>query len=133
FAPLWGVWQREHIERLKRGLATKNASVAFAEYIRSGLDRESLSARIGEILRTQIAHPTDSHPPVAERLAAIGGRIPLYDAVALLTEVTGSTAALGHLDDIETELTVLQQDLLIRLIRAGRVAKPIHIGGGLEA
>jgi hypothetical protein len=38
-----------------------------------------------------------------------------------LTAATGSAAALGHLDDLETELTVLQQDLLIR---AGLVVKP---------
>jgi Zn-dependent protease with chaperone function len=121
FAPLWGLYQRENIERLKRGLVIKNVSAAFAEYIRNSLDSENLAARIGEILRTRIAHPTDSHPPIAERLAAIGGRIREYDAPTLLTAATGSAAALGHLDDLETELTVLQQDLLIR---AGLVVKP---------
>jgi Zn-dependent protease with chaperone function len=121
FAPLWGVCVRESIDRLRKGLATKNLSIAFAQYIQNDLDKEELATRIDDMMRTRIAHPTDSHPSVAERLAAIGGGIPQYDAGTLLAAVDGSVAALGDVDEIETELTAQWHDFLIK---AGLTFKP---------
>jgi Zn-dependent protease with chaperone function len=113
FAPLWVHCQRENIDRLNKGLVTRNLSLAFANLIRYDLDREKIAARMDEVLRTRIAHPTDSHPPIVERLTALRGKAPHYNVDAVFTVADGAASGLGDLDVIEKQLTTLEHRLLV--------------------
>src|SRR5262245_55382184 len=107
FAPLWSLWQLEDAGRLSKGLATGNMSASFADFIRHDLDTKNLAVHMDEMLQTRISHPTDSHPPIAERLAAIRGSLPCHDVADLLMTGVGTTTALGDLEDVERELTAV--------------------------
>src|SRR5262249_49237303 len=109
FAPLWPLWRLENVAWLNKGLAIGNLSVAFADFIRHSVDETKLVAHMNEMLQTRIALPTDSHPPVAERLAAIGQQVPHYEAGILPTAEDTAASGLGDLDAIEIELTLQLQ------------------------
>jgi Zn-dependent protease with chaperone function len=105
FVPLWVPCLVENADRWRMGNAATNLSIAFVDLVRRRLDKEYLAARMDEILQTRIAHPTDSHPTVSERLVAICGNVPRYEVSDLWGSTDRAAAALGNLDDVEKELT----------------------------
>lgn len=114
FAPLWDHCKRENIDRLNRGLVTKNLSLAFANVIAFDVDVSKLMGRTKEILETRIAHPTDSHPPVAERLIAVCGSIPQFNFQTFTVNSDSALATLGDLEKIEQTLTLSEHKQVLR-------------------
>src|SRR5262245_48272525 len=88
-------------------------SASFADFIRHDLDKENLASHMNETLQARIAHPTDSHPPIVERLAAVRGSLPRRDFADLLMTGDGATAGLGDFDEVERDLTAVMHKHLI--------------------
>jgi Zn-dependent protease with chaperone function len=82
----------EHREVHQEGLG-------LAQRIEAGLPAHAASPGFQEHVRTlQVPHPFDSHPPLEERLAAVGAALGVADAAGLLRERPAATWA----DDVLT-------------------------------
>lgn len=114
FSPLWAHCLAEDANRLEAGLETRNLSLAFANMVRYDLDREKISESMGEMLQSRLAHPTDSHPPIAQRLMAAYREVPRYGSDVLFRVESAKSSAWGDFDAIERELTSLQHSFLAR-------------------
>jgi Zn-dependent protease with chaperone function len=120
---LWGNVVRQMTDLLKRDETFSNASGAFsslAEGFTSKVDRAQL---LSEIASERTAHPTDTHPALAERLEAIG--LDLKDASGWL-DIT-SEPAIGLIDGHETFEEALTRQLELQIDHYRRL--PDHVRG----
>jgi hypothetical protein len=68
-APVWDSYARRLQGFLKMGReCAARQSVAFVDHVAAA----DLSKLIKDLPKTRTAHPTDSHPPLGARLAALG-------------------------------------------------------------
>ncbi len=71
FSGAWSSIEEATIENLHKGKAFVNISKTFAEAMPEKVDKGLLE----KILETHLVHPTDSHPPLSERLKSLQFKI----------------------------------------------------------
>ncbi|WP_116810005.1 M48 family metalloprotease [Steroidobacter cummioxidans] len=71
YSELWGKVQSQNVAALAEGQITRNLSRAFADSARYDVEAASADKLLEEVLDVRVAHPTDSHPPVSQRLDAL--------------------------------------------------------------
>jgi len=72
YAELWELVEAENVERLNRGKATRNLGAVLEGIARYDVDPDQLGKVIAELSKRTIPHPTDRHPPIGERMKALG-------------------------------------------------------------
>jgi uncharacterized tellurite resistance protein B-like protein len=72
YAGLWDILQRENVDRLNRGKATRNLCSVLEGKARYDVDRAEMVKVIAEVTKRSIPHPTDSHPPIGKRMKSLG-------------------------------------------------------------
>lgn len=72
YAELWEAAEVENIDRLNRGKATRNLGTVLEGKARYDVDHEQLEMVIAEMSKRTIPHPTDRHPAIGKRMAALG-------------------------------------------------------------
>lgn len=72
YADLWDILQKENINRLNRGKATRNLSSVLEGKARYDVNRKELAKVIAEVAKRSIPHPTDRHPPIGARMKSLG-------------------------------------------------------------
>ena len=75
YSQLWGKVHAQSVEALSEGEVTQNLSLAFADSARFDVEAAAADQLLASTLDVRVAHPTDSHPPVSERLHAHAGRL----------------------------------------------------------
>lgn len=115
YSGLWHQARSTNIERLKRGKITRNLSAVFADLARYDVEHDSLENIKAEILSKQIAHPTDTHPPTHERLAALGMSPASVTKDLLLIPATPAIKLVERFADIEEKLTRTEHDLMVHI------------------
>jgi Zn-dependent protease with chaperone function len=112
FSPIWDGFDDAATEALEKGQAYVNASLLFA----STVQRSAKPAIFEGLGGAHSSHPTDSHPPLAGRLSALGigelGR--LQDLALAVKPDRPSTELIANLEPVEQDLTAVYQALLIR-------------------
>lgn len=95
FSGIWHDLQQAALENIRNGKFFINASKLFADAAAGQATPESLHG----IAATHLAHPTDSHPPLAARLKSLG--VQMDDVSGDALNVTPSDAALSLFDTPE--------------------------------
>ncbi len=109
FARVWNGFQRASAEALRQGKMYRNASALFAREVLSNANPAALEG----IADTYTSHPTDSHPPLAARLASLKIDFQSVAAEALLVNPPQSAATLvPELETREEALSDAYQRLL---------------------
>jgi Zn-dependent protease with chaperone function len=111
FSSAWTAAERAMAEALREKKVYENASILFADLVASNAAPDHL-AGLGE---RRLAHPTDSHPPLAVRLANLGTSLAEVGERAL--DVDPEDAAIGLVDGcdrLERELSDVEHLLLAR-------------------
>jgi len=108
FAPYWQRVRQGNVARLQRGRLVPHLSEIFQDAARWDLGARERSQLLASLAEVRVAHPTDSHPPVGERLAALGARLDAIDpqtllayddpAIDLVEDAQGLDARLSHLE-----------------------------------
>lgn len=112
FAPLWGSIRTAIVEALNQGKAYTNVSALYADVAASSGKPELLE----EVAATATTHPTDTHPPTAARIQAMGLSVAELKQDALTINAdTSSANLLTHLTEIEEELTDLEHRFLLEI------------------
>jgi Zn-dependent protease with chaperone function len=127
FSDAWAAAESVMAEALRGGTACENASLLFAELVASNASPE----RLAGLEDRALAHPTDSHPPLASRLRNLGTSLSQVAGAAL--RVRPEAPAIDALDGaerVEGELTRIVQALLARqrgiaLAGGGDRARPL--------
>ncbi len=104
FAGIWNDIHEYLVAGLRQGKVTPNASRAFADRVVTQTSYESL-AGIDEV---RLNHPTDSHPPLSARLAAL--RFSVADVAYPALATTPVVPALVLLDNAEYQEELLSRD-----------------------
>jgi Zn-dependent protease with chaperone function len=111
FSEAWSATERALADALREGKACENASALFADVVASNASPDHL---VG-LDERRLAHPTDSHPPLAVRLEHLGTS--LADVSARALEVAPLDPALALVEGseaLERELGAAAQLLLAR-------------------
>lgn len=111
FAGAWEDVRNAAISAVHEGKVFVNASKTYSEIV-SALATPDAFKNIAE---TGLAHPTDSHPPLAVRLEALNLRIEDVSESALAVQpIAASINFIAKADGIEQEISGAYQALLVR-------------------
>ena len=100
------------MEALNQGKVYTNVSTLYAEVAASSGKTELLE----EVAATATTHPTDTHPPTAARIQAMGLSVAELKQDALVIDAdTSSANLLAHLTALEEELTDVEHRFLLEL------------------
>jgi Zn-dependent protease with chaperone function len=129
FGGAWEAIQNGAVNALREGKALINASKTYAELVSANAKPEVLNG----IAETHLSHHTDSHPPLAVRLEALGKSLEEVSVAAL--DVHPAQAALGLFpgaEETEQNLSETYQAILARQLRIApkpnRTAVPAECG-----
>jgi Zn-dependent protease with chaperone function len=125
FADTWSGTIEAAIEALEQGSSCRNASTAFAGHVKE----EANPAALQGLDDQQLAHPTDSHPPLSVRLAALGLDLAAVSEASL--DITPAATALDRVpavERLEERLSHAYQVLLARRLDLREPATPAAAG-----
>lgn len=109
YAAAWHNLEAAIVRRMARRQGTRNMSWLFSSIVRYDVNREKIPEVIDDIGAATIAHPTDSHPPTASRIEAMGLAVDDIDHAALLfSEDDNSIDLISEFRELEEKLTELQ-------------------------
>ena len=115
YAHAWGDLQNKIVERMQIRKFTTNMSQLFASIVKYDVNEESLPEVIGNISQETVSHPTDSHPPTANRISELGINIDdIEHDLLFMPEQTSVELIPDHME-IEESLTTLQQQYYVSL------------------
>jgi hypothetical protein len=116
FTRVWEGLQQAAVQALREGKVFVNASKTYAEAVSGYATPHSLDG-IAEI---HLSHPTDSHPPLSERLSAL--RLSITDIAAAALEVRPSRPAIDlvpEAEQLEENISGAYQAILARQLGIG--------------
>lgn len=121
YSELWGKVHEESIESLSEGQITRNLSIAFADSARFDVEAAAADKLLDSVLDVRVAHPTDSHPPVSQRLDALKVTVDQVRSSGLSLPAPSAIELLADAPAIEAELTDIQHRVMVSI---GRVVLP---------
>jgi Zn-dependent protease with chaperone function len=96
FSSLWNGVISATVDALRNGKMFVNLSSTFADVVARNASADILAG----LAHSQLSHPTDSHPPLATRLAALG--IELSEVATVALDVTPTDPAISLVPNHET-------------------------------
>lgn len=120
YSGLWNHARKQNVERLNQGKIASNLSVVFQDTAKYDVEHENIEEIMRSALEQSISHPTDSHPPVSERLKELGIKVEEITKDMLLVPENPAIQLLDKHQEIEEEITLLEHKLMV----AYGVAKP---------
>lgn len=108
YSQLWPTVRQQSALALADGHVTRNLSLAFADSARFDVEAAAAEQLLGSVLDVRVAHPTDSHPPVSQRLESLKVSIDEVRAVGLALPSMSAIQLLQDSAQLEAELTTLE-------------------------
>lgn len=115
FAPAWPKITQSAIDRLNQGKIVRNLSTTFLDFARFDVDRAAIDEVAAASLASVISHPTDTHPPLAQRLEAL--QVKATGVIERLDASPGEHAGklLLNLPEVEQQLTTQSHQIHLAL------------------
>lgn len=120
YAPLWGKVRRENAARLSAGKISRNLSKVYEDSARFDVSHRVIEEVLDFVLEARIEHPTDTHPPIAQRYEAVGFKPDSLTIEALTRQGDSASALFPDLEAVEAELTLIEHQFMV----AAGAAKP---------
>lgn len=115
YAGAWGRVQHDNVHRLNQGKVTGNLSRIFESTARYDIEQESLDSILAYVSDKAIAHPTDSHPPVSERMAWLGVDPAWITKDLLMVPEESAIELIENAQATEEQLTALEHKLMVAM------------------
>ena len=113
FGDFWGLTMEQSVQGLQQQKISKNLSALFADNVGINAKAELLDAAA----ETATSHPTDTHPPLSERLSSLGVELRSVQEDALMVPPGASAARLiPNADAYEEGLSDSYQRLIAQSI-----------------
>ena len=113
FPELWRLLESRNLERLSEGKVSRNLAKLFRDTARFDVDPNKVGQLLASAMEQRIAHPTDSHPPVGERLTALGVNPGAAAADIVDVPVESAMDQFASLAQVEEALTMLHQQMMV--------------------
>jgi Zn-dependent protease with chaperone function len=104
----WPLLTKKHIEILSEGRCFSDLPVTFREVCAQGYSELDWNSAKTALARYVQAHPVDTHPPMAQRLEALGNEISDIPATAARPAQDAAIQLVPHAERIEQQLTSLE-------------------------
>lgn len=112
YAQIWGFLQAENVARLNEGRTTKNLSSLLESRARFDIEHKKMDEIIDAVAETSIAHPTDTHPTVSERMKSLGVKRAQIDKSQILVPENSAVLLFRNARALEEKLTVMEHKLM---------------------
>ncbi|MEM9725719.1 MAG: M48 family metalloprotease [Pseudomonadota bacterium] len=122
FGLLWRDTWLENANRLREGKISPNLARVFEKSAVYDVSHQAIGDVLTQVMAHKTPHPTDTHPPIGERYAAVGFDAQTELTIEALTEVGGVSQQLFQdLEALERDLTVIEHK---SVLSAGVVSLP---------
>lgn len=116
YAGAWNDLEGRVVERMRgQGKVARNLSQVFSSIVKYDVNEETIPEVIESIAEQTIAHPTDSHPPTANRIEKMGLNVKEIERDLLVMPKRTCMDLFEDPAKIEEELTTLQQQYYVAL------------------
>lgn len=112
YSQIWGLIQAENVMRLNEGRTTRNLSSLLESRARFDIEHKKMDEIIDAVAETSIAHPTDSHPTVSERMKSLGVKRQDIDKARILVPEHSAVLLFRNALATEEKLTVMEHKLM---------------------
>jgi Zn-dependent protease with chaperone function len=115
YASAWSHLEGRVVDRLAEGKITRNLSQLFASIVKYDVNENTIPEVIDSIAQQTISHPTDSHPPTANRITELGLNIDDIERDLLVMPEKSCIELFDNPRELEEELTTFQQQYYVAL------------------
>lgn len=115
FSKLWTETLLDNIKRLNNGRVTTNLSEVFRESSLYNIGQKDIDEIIRDVLPSIVQHPTDSHPPLAERYANIEFDVEQITRERIISQGNSIAELIDDVSKLEEELTTLEHRYQVAL------------------
>ena len=115
YSRLWNDTLLDNIKRLNNGRVTPNLSEVFRESSLYNIGKKDIDDIIDEVLPSIVQHPTDSHPPLAERYKNIDFDESQITREKITAQGDASSIYIDNVKKLEEELTVMEHQYQVAL------------------
>ncbi len=115
YAGAWYSLENRVVGRMQKGIFARNLSLLFASIVKYDVNEETLPEVIDKIAEQTISHPTDSHPPTANRISELGLNIDNIERDLLRMPEDTCIGLFDKPEALEQSLTELQQRYFMAL------------------
>ena len=115
FAPLWGGIRGTNVDRITSGRFASNLAEVFEDAVRWNLSDDQQVRIIESLASVRLPHPSDSHPPLGQRLANLGLNVTHLTVDDLHRNADPAINLIEDYDTLEQELTVAEHRLMVAL------------------
>jgi Zn-dependent protease with chaperone function/uncharacterized tellurite resistance protein B-like protein len=105
YSQLWHETLFENVNRLNKGRISTNLSNIFRESSLYNIGKRDINEIIEEVLPSIVQHPTDSHPPLADRYKNIDFDVNEITKEKIISQGDSVSNLVDDIDKIEEELT----------------------------
>jgi hypothetical protein len=130
YASAWSLLEGRVVDRLAEGKITRNLSQIFASIVKYDVNENTIPEAIDSIAQQTISHPTDSHPPTANRISELGLSIDDIERDLLVMPEKTCIELFDNPRELEEELTTFQQQYYVAL---GAVVVPEEASSNVGA
>jgi len=110
YSKLWNQTILDNVKRLNNGKITANLSEVFRESSTYNIGRKDIDEIIKEVLPSIVQHPTDSHPPLADRYENIGFDVNLITREKIVHQGNAVEKLIDNAQSLEEELTMAEHN-----------------------
>lgn len=112
YVEIWAFIQAENVHRLNEGKTTKNLSSLLESRARFDIEHKKIDEIIDAVAETRIAHPTDTHPTVSERMKSLSVERAAIDKSQILVPENSAVLLFRNALSLEEKLTVMEHKLM---------------------
>ncbi len=115
YSRLWNDTLLDNIKRLNNGRITVNLSEVFRESSLYNIGKKDIDDIIDEVLPSIVQHPTDSHPPLAERYKNIDFNESQITREKIIAQGDSASTYIDAVQKLEEELTTIEHQYQVAL------------------
>lgn len=115
YSRLWNDTLLDNVKRLNNGRVSSNLSEVFRESSLYNIGKKDIDEIIDEVLPSIVQHPTDSHPPLAERYKNIDFDESLITRENIITQGDAAGIYIDNIQKLEEELTTIEHQYQVAL------------------
>ena len=115
YSSLWNQTILDNVKRLNRGKITTNLSEVFRESSTYNIGTKDIDDIVAEVLPSIIQHPTDSHPPLADRYASIDFNVENITRDKIIHQGNAVENLIDNAQTLEEDLTMAEHNFEVAM------------------
>lgn len=115
YSSLWNQTILDNVKRLNNGKITTNLSEVFRESSTYNIGKKDIDDIVAEVLPSIIQHPTDSHPPLADRYENIDFNVNSITREKIINQGNAVEKLIENAQTLEEDLTMAEHNFEVAM------------------